>query len=162
MSDEREEIIVKFMKKYEVAFPEREPMTHEEVAAYVDEMIQKGRHVTFPMVGEKESWRCEMEERIHPESGKKMTRCVRPVTFTYRGYSETIEMPGWFTDDEDGVFSSEDLKHCEKFYTNVMSWIEKEYGLPLLGSELEKWLAEDPENEEILAAYKRFSKSRTV
>ena len=48
MSDEREEIIVKFMKKYEVAFPEREPMTYEEVAAYVDEMIQKGRHITTP------------------------------------------------------------------------------------------------------------------
>ena len=103
-----------------------------------------------------------MEDRIHPESGKKMTRCVRPVTFTYRGYSETIEMPGWFTDDEDGVFSAEDLKHCERFYTNVMSWIEKEYGLPMLGSQLENWLAEDPENAKILAAYKRFSKSRQL
>ena len=54
--DEREETIVKFMKKYEVAFPERKPMTYEEVAAYVYEMSKRGRHITFPMVGEKE-WR---------------------------------------------------------------------------------------------------------
>lgn len=53
---EREEAIIKFIKKYKVAYPEREPMTYEEVAAYVDEMIRRGRHITFPMVGEKE-WR---------------------------------------------------------------------------------------------------------
>lgn len=53
---EREEAIIKFIKKYKVAYPEREPMTYGKVAAYVDEMIKRGRHVTFPMVGEKE-WR---------------------------------------------------------------------------------------------------------
>ena len=53
---EREEAIAKFIKKYKVAYPERKPLTYEEVAAYVDEMIKIGRHITFPMVGEKE-WR---------------------------------------------------------------------------------------------------------
>ena len=53
---EREEAIIKFIKKYKVAYPERKPMTYDEVATYVDEMIRRGRHITFPMVGEKE-WR---------------------------------------------------------------------------------------------------------
>ena len=53
---EREEAITKFIKKYKVAYPERDPLTYEEVAAFVDEMIKRGRHITYPMVGEKE-WR---------------------------------------------------------------------------------------------------------
>ena len=49
------------------------------------------------------------EKRICPETGQEMTRGVRPVTFSYKGYSETVEMPGWYTaDGKHGIYNSED------------------------------------------------------
>ena len=128
--DEREEIITKFMKKYEVAFPDRKPMTYEEVAAYVDEMTKRGRHITFPMVGEKE-WRASQkplpEKRICPETGEEMTRGVRPVTFSYKGHSETVEMPGWYTaDGKHGIYNSEDTKVSDAALLRMKAKVKEE------------------------------------
>ena len=50
-AEEREQAIQKFMKKYQIAYPDRPQPTREEVAAYIDEMIRRGRHVTYPMSG---------------------------------------------------------------------------------------------------------------
>lgn len=52
-----------------------------------------------------------METRICPETGQIMTRGIQPMTIKYKGLSETVEMPGWYTaDGEHGLFSSEDMK----------------------------------------------------
>ena len=49
------------------------------------------------------------EKRICPETGEEMTRGVRPVTFSYKGHSETVNMPGWYTaDGKHGIYNSED------------------------------------------------------
>nr|WP_320146304.1 hypothetical protein [uncultured Anaeromusa sp.] len=52
-----------------------------------------------------------METKICPETGQEMTRGVYPLTLTYKGLSETFDMPGWYTaDGEHGLFMSEDVK----------------------------------------------------
>ena len=51
------------------------------------------------------------EKRICPETGEEMTRGVYPLTFTYKGHSETVNMPGWFTaDGKHGLHNSDDMK----------------------------------------------------
>ena len=50
-AEEREQAIRKFMKKYQIAYPNQPQPTRKEVAAYIDEMIRRGRHVTYPMIG---------------------------------------------------------------------------------------------------------------
>ncbi|WP_018703633.1 hypothetical protein [Anaeromusa acidaminophila] len=52
-----------------------------------------------------------METRICPETGQEMTRGTKLITLTYKGFSEEVEMPGWYTEDKDhGIHSSEDMK----------------------------------------------------
>lgn len=51
------------------------------------------------------------EKRICPETGEEMTRGVYPLTLTYKGHSETVNMPGWFTADrKHGLHNSDDMK----------------------------------------------------
>lgn len=40
-----------------------------------------------------------------PETGRSLTFGVRPLTLTFGGHSLTVEMPGWYgEDDDDAVF----------------------------------------------------------
>lgn len=50
-AEEREQAIQKFIAKFKIAYPDRPQPTYEEVAAYVDERIKQGRHITYPMIG---------------------------------------------------------------------------------------------------------------
>jgi len=51
------------------------------------------------------------ETRIHPETGKVLRRDVRPQTVVVGSLSRTVDVPGWYPDDEsDGVHSGADLK----------------------------------------------------
>lgn len=51
------------------------------------------------------------EKRICPETGEEMTRGIRPLTLSYQGNSETVNMPGWYTaNGEHGLHNSDDMK----------------------------------------------------
>lgn len=46
-----------------------------------------------------------------PETGKPMVRDIRPMTFTYKGHSVTIDMPGWYCNESDeSIHTGEDMK----------------------------------------------------
>ena len=46
-----------------------------------------------------------------PETGKPMFRDTRPMTITYKGYSSTVDMPGWYCDESDeSIHTGEDMK----------------------------------------------------
>ena len=50
-------------------------------------------------------------EKIHPETGKVLHRDIRPNEFCYRGEKITLDMPGWYPDDDsDAIFTREDMK----------------------------------------------------
>lgn len=52
-----------------------------------------------------------MKTRICPETGQEMTRGVKLITLKYEGFSEEVEMPGWYTaDKEHGIHNSDDMK----------------------------------------------------
>ena len=57
------------------------------------------------------------ETRIHPETGKVLRRHVRPQTVVVGSLSRTVDVPGWYPDDEsDGVHSGTDLKAMDEAY----------------------------------------------
>ena len=47
---------------------------------------------------------------IHPETGKILRRDIRSHEFRYKGESITVDMPGWYPDDDsDAIFSWDDM-----------------------------------------------------
>ena len=45
-----------------------------------------------------------------PETGELLTRGVRPFTVSYKGHSETVDLPGYYPDGEgDGVHVGDDM-----------------------------------------------------
>ena len=52
---------------------------------------------------------------IHPETGEKLYRDVRPNEFKYKGESITLDMPGWYqVNGDDAIFSREDMAVHDK------------------------------------------------
>lgn len=52
---------------------------------------------------------------IHPETGEKLYRDVRPNEFKYKGESITLDMPGWYqVNGDDAIFSQEDMEVHDK------------------------------------------------
>lgn len=52
---------------------------------------------------------------IHPETGEKLYRDVRPNEFNYKGESITLDMPGWYqVNGDDAIFSREDMAVHDK------------------------------------------------
>ena len=48
---------------------------------------------------------------LSPENGKPMVRGIRPVEFSYKGLSVTVDMPGWYCEGSDeGVHEGKDLE----------------------------------------------------
>jgi HTH-type transcriptional regulator/antitoxin MqsA len=46
-----------------------------------------------------------------PDTGKPMSRGMRPMTLTYKGQSATFEMPGWYCDGSDeSIHTADDQK----------------------------------------------------
>lgn len=45
--------ISKFLSKAKVAYPAEQQPTYEQVAAYIDECEKLGKHITYPLAGEK-------------------------------------------------------------------------------------------------------------
>jgi len=58
--------------------------------------------------------------RIHPETGKKLRRDVRPQTIIVGTISRTIDVPGWYPEDEsDSVHSGADLGALEAAFKTL-------------------------------------------
>jgi HTH-type transcriptional regulator / antitoxin MqsA len=50
------------------------------------------------------------ETMISPETGAILRRGVRAITYTYKGRSATVDMPGYYSEDgTDGVHIGEDM-----------------------------------------------------
>lgn len=57
------------------------------------------------------------ETQIHPVTGKILRRDVRPQTVVVGSLSRTLDVPGWYPDDDsDGVHSGVDLKEMDAVY----------------------------------------------
>lgn len=57
------------------------------------------------------------ETQIHPVTGKVLRRDVRPQTVVVGSLSRTLDVPGWYPDDDsDGVHSGVDLKEMDEVY----------------------------------------------
>ena len=62
-----------------------------------------------------------METRIHPETGEILTRDVRLIEFSFKGEKFKVNMPGWYPkDNDDGIFTHEDLKVSEKALSELL------------------------------------------
>ena len=47
---------------------------------------------------------------LHPETGEKLYRDVRPNEFKYKGESIIMDMPGWYQiNGDDAIFSQKDM-----------------------------------------------------
>lgn len=50
------------------------------------------------------------EYRIHPDTGERLHRDVRPMTITYAAFSRTLDVPGWYpAGDGDAIHVGSDL-----------------------------------------------------
>jgi len=50
------------------------------------------------------------ETRIHPETGRELRRGIRALTIRYRGLERTVDVPGWYPeDDSDGILEHDGL-----------------------------------------------------
>lgn len=75
--------------------------------------------------------------RIHPVTGKPLSRQVRVQTVSFGSLSEEIEIPGWYPDDDsDSIHSGADLSEKEeafqrlrKLYGERVRKIRKKLGL---------------------------------
>jgi HTH-type transcriptional regulator/antitoxin MqsA len=57
------------------------------------------------------------ETRIHPETGKVLRRDVRPQTVVVGSLSRTVDVAGWYPDDDsDAIHSGADLKTLDAAY----------------------------------------------
>lgn len=64
------------------------------------------------------------EVMLHPETGEKLTRNTFPRTISYKGLSEAIDMPGWYTQNgDDAIFTKEDLQ----IYDKTMKTLKSQY-----------------------------------
>ncbi len=56
--------------------------------------------------------------RIHPETGLALTRGVRAVTLSYRGQTETVDLPGWYPAQdpsaEQGIHDARDMQVSDR------------------------------------------------
>ena len=56
-----------------------------------------------------------MNTRICPETGAEMRRGVRQETLTYKDFTTTFEMPGWYPEGSDeGIHNGEDMKISDR------------------------------------------------
>ena len=57
------------------------------------------------------------ESRIHPDTGKRLTRGVREQAVAFGSLTRTVAVPGWYPDDDsDSIHSGADLKALDEAY----------------------------------------------
>ena len=60
------------------------------------------------------------QTRIHPETGKVLRRGVRSQTVSVGSLSRTVDVPGWYPeDDSDSIHSGVDLKLLNAAYEEL-------------------------------------------
>jgi hypothetical protein len=65
---------------------------------------------------------------MDPETGQPMVRGTRPVTITFGGFSETVAMPGWYSEAGEGVHSGEDLAVSDEALARLKKRASSEAG----------------------------------
>jgi HTH-type transcriptional regulator/antitoxin MqsA len=60
------------------------------------------------------------ETRIHPETGKTLRRDVRPQVVSFGSFSRTVEVPGWYPDDDsDSIHGGQDLAESDRVFQEL-------------------------------------------
>ncbi len=60
------------------------------------------------------------ETRIHPETGKTLRRGVRPQVVTFGSMSRTVDVPGWYPDDDsDAIHTGADLAESDRVFRDL-------------------------------------------
>lgn len=60
------------------------------------------------------------QTRIHPETGQILRRLVRPQVVSAGSLSRTVEVPGWYPDDDgDSIHSGADLQALNEAYKEL-------------------------------------------
>lgn len=60
------------------------------------------------------------ETRIHPETGKTLRRDVRPQTVKFGSMMRTVDVPGWYPDDDgDSIHSGVDLAASDRAFQEL-------------------------------------------
>ncbi|HRJ69501.1 MAG TPA: type II toxin-antitoxin system MqsA family antitoxin [Beijerinckiaceae bacterium] len=63
-----------------------------------------------------------------PETGQLLTRGVRPLTITYKGESETVDLPGYYPVGEgEGVLVGEDMRASDEALARLKQKVD---GIP--------------------------------
>jgi len=63
--------------------------------------------------------------RFDPDTGKTLTRDVRRVTFTYKGKSIEVDMPGWYpSDSNEGVHTRADCKVSDRALNRLKAEVD--------------------------------------
>lgn len=57
-----------------------------------------------------------MADEVCPWDGAAMARDTRPVTFSYKGFSETLDVSGWYCEKcGEGIHTGAELAAVDKF-----------------------------------------------
>lgn len=60
------------------------------------------------------------ETRVHPQTGKTLRRDVRPQVVTFGAFSRTVDVPGWYPDDDsDSIHTGEDLAESDRLFLEL-------------------------------------------
>ena len=82
----------------------------------------KGRLTRFLLLSFKEMG---MTTEICPESGHEMRRGVKSLTLTYKGHSETFDMPGWHCDEcGEGIHTGKDMEVSDRALHRAKAKVE--------------------------------------
>lgn len=69
-----------------------------------------------------------MANPVCPKTGDRMHRGVRPVTFTFKDQSETVDMPGWYCKKcGEGIHTGKDMKESDRALARMKA---RHAGLP--------------------------------
>lgn len=66
MEIDRDWAVDKFLAKFCVAYPDKQPPSREQVERYVDNRIKQGKHIIYPLTGlawSQEKWQKERTEK---------------------------------------------------------------------------------------------------
>jgi HTH-type transcriptional regulator/antitoxin MqsA len=60
------------------------------------------------------------DTRIHPETGKILRRGIRPQTVKFGSMTRTVDIPGWYPDDDsDSLHSGTDLAESDRAFQEL-------------------------------------------
>ena len=60
------------------------------------------------------------ETRIHPETGRTLRRDVRPQIIAFGSMRRTVEVPGWYPDDDgDSIHTGAELAESDRVFKDL-------------------------------------------